>query len=115
MVSGNQRTILSREYAVDVLLFLNGKKEVQFGDFSDIVKSGTTRKELLLSLEQVELVTIRKIERPRKTYFVSLTPLGSSIAADLKRADDRLHGIDPPEDIQTDYGTSSDEGDTVRE
>lgn len=39
---------------------------------------------------------------------------GAGFAVELKRAEDILTGLDPEESIQTDFGASEEQGDTVR-
>ena len=93
MVIDNGRSILAREYVIEIMLFLRNKDEVICSDLSGIVTSGTTRKSTIIRMKDADLISIRKVERPRLTYGIRLTPKGEMIADDIKRADDRLKGM----------------------
>ena len=90
MAGGNGRSILSKEYVIEILLHLQNYDSVICTDLSCIVKSGTTRKNTLIQMKDADLVYIKKIDRPRLTYSISLTPKGSVVAGYIKLANEKL-------------------------
>lgn len=113
MVNDNGRSILSREYVVEIMLHLREEGEVICTDLSCIVTSGTTRKSTIIRMSDAGLVSIKKVERPRLTYSIELTDKGSRIADDLKRANDLLNDLMP--EPETNCGSSETERAEVRQ
>lgn len=98
------RSILSKEYVADILVFLIGKSVI-CGDLDAVVKSPTTRRDTMIKLRDAGLVRIDVILKPRRTYRVTLTPLGEHVAKLLKEADDILSGREPVRDDKTNHST----------
>ena len=88
--------ILSRKHVSTVLLFLLQRGTVKKGDIVDVVRSNTTVDKLIRELREEDMINVSNEFAGRKTYRISLTPKGTKMAEQLKRAEDIERGI--PED-----------------
>lgn len=111
MVNDNGRSVLAREYVVDVLLYLRENNRAICNDLSPIIRSGTTRKNTVRMMREANLITVQKVERPRLTYLIELTDTGAAVADELRRAEDLVRGTRPEQ--QTNHGSPEVEGSLV--
>jgi len=107
-------SLLSEKNVVDILLFLlDGKKKES--DFTEIVSNYYSIKESLGKIVESGLATMTVVQnlggKKYSARIYELTPLGLDVAADLKRANDRILGI-PPES-STNCGTSEEKMDPL--
>lgn len=107
------KSVLSASNSVAVLisLYLKGGKSYasllvdSVGNYNS-VKSAAKR------LEKENLLIILELDSGNIIY--ELTDLGRRVAAELKRAEDILAGLDPEESMPIDFGASEEKGNTVK-
>lgn len=102
--------MLSEKNVVDILLFLlDGKKKES--DFTEIVSNYYSIKESLSKIVESGLASMSVVQnlggKKYSARVYELTPLGLDVAADLKRANDRILGIAP--ESQTNHGAPPEE------
>ena len=104
-------SIFSRAHAADMLLYVATHVKVKENELTAVCKNYYTALKVVTFLLDLNLVSKSIDERGRTTTYYELTPLGLDVAADLKRANDRILGI-PPES-STNCGTSEEKMDPV--
>jgi DNA-binding MarR family transcriptional regulator len=110
------RSVLSRANSHAILtglLELGGSANAtslwgKVGGNYDSLKNAASR------LEENELVIITVFPGQRGYILYELTDLGRRVAAELKRAEDVLAGLDPEEAMPMDYEAPEDKGSLVR-
>lgn len=109
------KSVLSKSNSVDILIYLlvNGESK------ATIIQNGInlnydSLKNSASRLEENGLITSHEVCGKSRYIAYKLTPMGEDVAADLKRANDRINGI-LPDDPEMNCGSPSEEGDTVRE
>lgn len=105
-----QHTMLSDEHVMDMLLFLLENGKVKDSQLTTVVKNYYTAVDVAAKLVDSNLIN-SQIEDGYSVY--ELTSLGSEVARDLKRANDRLNRI-PSESEQPNHGPPEVEGSEVR-
>jgi len=83
-------SILSEKYFADVVLMMLDSGTVICGDIEKIVSSPRSRELLIRSMKAAGIVTVIKKEKPRKTYYITLTNLGKKVAGHIKDAQSAL-------------------------
>ena len=83
---------LAKKHVSTVLLFLLEKGTVKKTDIVSVVHSNTTVDKLTTELSSEGFIEIKKEFAGRKTYEISLTPKGRSVAEQLKRAEEAAKG-----------------------
>jgi hypothetical protein len=94
----NENQILSERYVVSILIHILENGEVICSDLDSIIKSPTTRNDIVKRVAASRLLTIRTVTKPRKTYFLSLTANGERIARVLQTAQKMFLGEEIEED-----------------
>ena len=84
--------MLSEKYASIFLTYLLAKGEAKKGDFREVIKSTTTIDKLVTKFEQGGFITVEKEFAGRRIHVISLTPKGSAVAEQLKRAEEAARG-----------------------
>jgi DNA-binding MarR family transcriptional regulator len=83
---------LSEKYAIDALKYILEKGRIKKTDLLEIITSSWTLDKLIPKLERDGLLEVKKSTMGRRTYEISLTPKGRSVAEQLKRAEEAAKG-----------------------
>jgi len=109
-------SVLSKPNSVGILVFLiNSQGEAKATHISEAMNSNYDAiKNAANRLKDENLITITRYPGKSSYFLYKLTPHGEVVAKDLKRAQDRLDGIDVGVgDVSTDCSAPEEEGDTL--
>ena len=112
-MSGSDQTVLSERHVMNMLLFLLENGKVKESQLTAVVKNYYTAVDVATKLVDNNLVDSWMEKDGHTVKVYKLTALGSEVARDLKRANDRLNGI-LPESEQSNHGSPETEGSEVR-
>lgn len=107
------KSVLSASNSVAVLVSLQSKGGRSYASLLvEDVGNYNSVKSAAKRLDEEGLLTISELDSGNILY--ELTDLGRRVAAELKRAEDVLAGLDPEEAMPTDFGASEEKGSVVR-
>lgn len=97
-------TSLTEKGTFRVLLALNrADGPLMQAELAPVIVNNHTRHQLLDLMEADGLIDIEVRQKPHRTYYVSLTPLGKEIAVILEMADSTVPGTEGEKSIELKY------------
>lgn len=84
---------ISEKYAISALRYILEKGKIKKTDLLQVITSSWTLDKLIPKLERDGLIDVKESVVGRRTYTLSLTPKGRSVAEQLKRAEEAAKGI----------------------
>lgn len=90
-VERQKKTVLSEKYAVFILVSLLENDVLKMSDFSKAITALRSLENIIEELQKAGLIHTKKISKPYRTTFISLTDLGCEVAKVLKKAEDVLN------------------------